>query len=377
MTDNNFTLFTLFGLRVRANPSWLLLAALILWSLSAGLFPYRYPALATGTYWLLGTVGTVGLFFSLLFHEFSHALVARHRGLKIGGITLFLFGGVAELGEDPPTPRTDFEVSVAGPVSSLFLAVLFTVIANLVAVMDIPQHWVGLFNYLAMINLVLALFNLVPGFPLDGGRLLRAWLWHKRGDKLSATRTASKVGQAFGIFLIVLGIFSLFSAITLGGMWWILIGFFVWHTAGASYRALVARTIFHGTPLHRFVRVDPITVEADISIEHFITDYAYRYHYSLYPVTEDGKLIGCIRTRDVKTIRPEDRSTLPVREITQPCTEKTSIDSKADVEQALIQMQKHQTGQLIVLDHERLAGIITLRDLLGHLAIRRDISEMP
>ncbi|GER07615.1 peptidase M50 [Iodidimonas muriae] len=373
MTDHNLTLFTLFGFRVRANPSWLLLAALITWSLAEGLFPQEFPDLPASLHWSLGIVGMIGLFFSLLFHEFSHSLVARRRGMKIGGITLFLFGGVAELTDEPPTPRIEFEVAAAGPIASVFLALIFGLLSLMAAGLGAPDYWAGLLGYLGTINMVLAVFNLVPGYPLDGGRLLRAWLWHRRGDQLSATRTASRFGKGFGLFLIILGIWSFLSVGALGGMWWILIGFFIMSAAKASYDQLLARSLFHHVPLEGFVVKAPVCVEADMSIDHFVKDYAYHHHFSLYPVMKNRKLVGCVRTRDVQTIHRDEWATSPLSDIMLPLTEKNSTPLESDAEQVLQAMQRHNSGQMIVLDGDRLAGIITLRDLLGALELRRQI----
>ena len=373
MFGQNFTLFTLFGFRVRANMSWALLFALVLWSLSAGFFPMRYPDLSRGLYWSMGLLGTLGLFFSLLFHEFSHSLVARARGMEMGGITLFLFGGMAEMTSEPPTPRIEFEVAIAGPVSSVLLGGVFYLLAASLSAIGIPAQWAGVFGYLALINIILAVFNMVPGFPLDGGRLLRAVLWHLRGDMLSATKTASRIGQGFGIVLIVLGVWSFLSAGALGGIWWILIGLFLNAAARGSYQQTLMRTTFEGARVDRFTVPDPVSVPPDLPLDRFVQDFAYRYHFSFFPVTEKDRLVGCVRTRDVKTIPVEDWPETTVSEIMNACHEANTVAPGTDAETALEKMQQSESGQLIVAENGRLAGLITLRDLLSHLAIRQEL----
>lgn len=195
MFGNNFTLFEFLGFRVRANVSWLFLAILVTWSLAAGFFPSAYPGLNKATYWALAVTGMIGLFFSLLFHEFSHSVVARARGLPMKGITLFLFGGVAEMEMEPPSAKTEFLMAIAGPISSVVLAVVFYGIALGMEAQGLPNHMAGVPRYLGFINLLLAAFNMVPGFPLDGGRVLRAALWHWKGDLRWATRWASRLGS--------------------------------------------------------------------------------------------------------------------------------------------------------------------------------------
>ncbi|MFQ5348296.1 MAG: site-2 protease family protein, partial [Rhodothalassiaceae bacterium] len=318
MPGHNITLFRLFGFEVRANLSWVLLAILVAWSLAAGYFPAYYPDLPQSTYWSLGILGMAGLFASLILHEMSHAMVARARGMKIGGITLFLFGGVAELKEEPPTPRIEAEVAAAGPVMSFALAGLFHLLAGALAAMGSAAPLIGLAEYLATINLVLALFNLVPGFPLDGGRLLRAFLWSRRGNLWGATRTASRVGQGFAALLMLLGGWAILTGAGLGGMWWVLIGLFLWSAARGSLAQLMAHRALTGMTVAQLMNAEPVSVPPDLPLDRFVEDYAYRHHFSLYPVTRDGRLIGAVRTRDVGRIAPGDWSRHDISTVMQP-----------------------------------------------------------
>jgi Zn-dependent protease/CBS domain-containing protein len=373
MIGHSVTLFRIFGFRVRANFGWVLLALLITWTLAAGYFPLQHPELADSTYWLMGLLAMLGLFFSLLFHELSHSLVARARGMPMGGITLFLFGGVAEMHDEPPNPKIEVEVAGIGPLSSFFLAGIFYLLSGLLAAIGLPEHWTAVAGYLALINVVLAVFNLFPGYPLDGGRLLRALLWHLRGDIVSATRTASRVGIGFGTALIILGFLSLLAGALVGGVWWILIGMFITVAARTSYDQLLARMAFQGTPVSKLMVADPVSVSADTSLKDFVEDYAYRYHYSLFPVTRDNHLVGCVRTRDVTAIPRKNWPHTRVDEIMKRCDSSTTIDSNTDTTQALQMLQKSNTGQLIVTEKNELAGLVTLRDLLDYLSIRQQL----
>lgn len=375
MIGHSVTLFKIFGFRVRANLGWVLLALLITWMLATGYFPMQYPDLAESTYWLMGLTAMLGLFFSLLFHELSHSLVARARNMSIGGITLFLFGGVAEMQEEPPNPRVEAEVAGIGPLASFFLAGVFYLLAGLLATIGLPEYWVAVVGYLALINVVLAVFNLFPGYPLDGGRLLRALLWHLRGDIVSATRTASRVGIGFGAALIILGFFSLLAGALVGGIWWILIGMFITMAAKTSYDQLLARVAFEETPVAKLMARDPVSAPPDYSLKDFVEDYAYRYHYSLFPITKDGRLIGCVRTRDVAQVPREDWPHTRVGDIMKRCDSSNTIESSTDATHALYQLQRSNTGQLIVTENNQLAGLLTLRDLLDHLSIRQELGE--
>lgn len=373
MFGQRIALFTLFGLEVRANTSWVLLAVLVFWSLATGFFPARLPGLAVPVYWALGLVGMIGVFFSLLFHEFSHSLVARAKGMEIEGITLFLFGGAAEMTAEPPTPRIEFEVAIAGPLASLALFLAFGLVAGLLAQTPLPEYCSALFGYLSLINLILAVFNLFPGFPMDGGRVLRAWLWHRRGDLLSATATASRIGQGFGLTLVLMGFWALLSVGALGGLWWILIGIFVMGVARAAYDQTALRVTFEGTPIRRYMAEHPVSVSPDITLAAFIEDHVFHDHYSAYPVTENDRLIGRIRTRDVKQVPREQWSQHTLRRIMQPIETDQLAHPEDDAQQVLDKMQRSRSGQIIIADGDRVLGIVTLADLLNHLALRQEL----
>lgn len=236
MFGRRLTLFTLFGFGIRVDASWLALAALILWSLGGVYFPAVMPALPSVLHWVMAVAGLLGLMASLVVHEMAHALVARSYGLPIGGITLFLFGGVAELEAEPETPATEILMAAAGPAMSLALAVLAYGGAM------VADGWAGpVLAYLGVVNLMLAGFNLVPAFPMDGGRMLRAALWAWRGDLDWATRMASVAGMALGLVVMAVGLWQLVEGNYAGGLWWMLIGLFIRMSAAHSY--LVRRPV--------------------------------------------------------------------------------------------------------------------------------------
>jgi len=246
MFGRPFPLFRVFGFDVRADPSWLVVVALAVWTLSRHFFPDRYRGLAEAAYWLMGLFGAAGLFASIVLHELAHSLAARVFGTPIRGITLFLFGGVAETTEEPRTPKAEFCVAAAGPVVSAGIAAAAFAAWWLAMHAEWPRPVHGLLFFLWTINLSLAAFNLVPAFPLDGGRMLRAILWSARGDLRRATRVTTLIGSAFGLFLIGLGVFQIVwgfgrSGMVFGGVWGILIGLFLRAAAGTSYRQALAR----------------------------------------------------------------------------------------------------------------------------------------
>lgn len=375
MFGNNFTLFQLFGFRVRANVSWLFLAILVTWSLAAGFFPSVYPNLDAATYWSLGIAGMVGLFFSLLFHEFAHSLVARARGLRMSGITLFLFGGVAEMEMEPPDAKTEFWMAIAGPLASVALAAVFYVTAIVLEAADVPAPVAGVARYLGFINLVLAAFNMVPGFPLDGGRVLRAALWSWKGNLRWATLWASRAGQAFGLVLVALGIVNALGGNFVGGLWWFLIGLFLQGAASASYQTLLRQEALKGQTVRQLMTANPTTAPADISVADFVERYLYAHGHELFPVTSDGRLIGCVTIKQVKEL-PRDRwQTTRLGDIVDGCSEENTIPVGMHAADALSMMQKSGRGRLLVTDGDRLAGVIVLKDLLRRLALRAELEE--
>jgi Zn-dependent protease/CBS domain-containing protein len=373
MFGKRFKLFKLFGFEVGIDLSWIIIAILIAWSLSTGFFPFRYKDLSTQTYWVMGIVGAVGLFLSIIAHEFCHSLVARKSGMPMKGITLFIFGGVAEMSEEPPSAKAEFLIAVVGPLSSIAIAAIFYGIYQVGVVSGWTQAINGVVAYLAMINGLLAVFNLVPAFPLDGGRILRSILWGWKGNLRWATRIASSIGSGFGIFLIIIGFIRILSGNFIGGMWLGLIGLFIQSAAKMSYQQLVTRRALEGEPLKRFMKTDPVTVPDSITVDQLVEDYIYRYHFKMFPVVNSNKLIGCITTRQVKEIPREDWSRKTVGEVADRCSSENTIEPDADAIQAISAMRRNNASRLMVVENDQLVGIIALKDMLEFLSLKVEL----
>ena len=234
MFDDRVTLFKLSGFKVQIDASWVIIALLVTWSLATGYFPGSYEDLTASNYWLMGLIGATGLFASIVFHEFWHSVVARRYGLPMKGITLFIFGGIAELSKQPDRPKTEFLMAVAGPVASLFLGLGFYGLQQFIVSQNGSVVLVGIFGYLAFMNWLLAGFNMLPAFPLDGGRILRSLLWAIRDDLVWATDIVCRLGSWFGIALVILGVIGLLQGYSINGIWYILIGMFLHGAARAS-----------------------------------------------------------------------------------------------------------------------------------------------
>ena len=375
MFGKAFKLFSLFGFPVRIDLSWLLIFLLVSWSLAAGVFPTAYPDLATATYWVMGVMAALGLFALIVVHEFGHSLVARRHGVPMKGITLFIFGGVAEMHDEPPHPRAEFQVAIAGPITSIVVGAVCLAAAAAGRALNWPQGVNAVLSYVGIMNGVLVAFNLVPAFPLDGGRVLRSALWKWNNSLKRATRMTSRIGMGFGIFLIVLGVLSIVGGNVMGGIWWVLIGLFLRGAAQSSYQQLLMRRTLEGEPVRRFMATEPVTVPPSINVEDAVEKYLYRHHHRMFPVTENGSLVGCLTARAVSSVPRERWDQTAVREIAQPCTEDNTIAPDADAVAALMKMQRQNASRLMVVRDDHLEGTLTLRDLLKFLSLKLELEE--
>lgn len=265
MFGKDITLFTIFGFKIRIDLSWIILAILVTWSLARGAFPYYYKGFSSTTYWWMGVIGAVGLFASIIFHELWHSLIARNFGISLKEITLFIFGGVASMEEEPPSAKAEFSMAIAGPIASVLLGFILYSMSVVGALGNWSPPVLGVMSYLSMINFLLALFNLVPAFPLDGGRMLRAVLWSRKHNLRWATRIATQIGSGFGIALIIMGILFIISGGFINGMWWALIGMFLRNASKMSYQRLLIQQTFEGEPVRRFIRTASIKLHRNLN----------------------------------------------------------------------------------------------------------------
>ena len=362
-------LFSLFGFAVSIDASWLVLATLVVWSLAASVFPALYPGFAPGIYWIMGLATALGLLGSIVFHETAHALVARRFGIPISGITLFIFGGVAEMQAEPESARAELLMALAGPLASLLLVVALWLAAATAGAGPVGAA----LDYLGLINLVLALFNLVPAFPLDGGRVLRAGLWLWRGDLLQATRIAAAIGRGFGLLLVVFGIFRVLGGDVVGGVWSFLIGLFLRSAAIESYRHTLAGHLLAGVTVGQIMHAGPVVAPAEISVASFVADYVYPHHDAWFPVVEGTALIGTVGTREVAAVDRARWSSTPLASILKPLTPETTVAPETDALTALRRMRGAGGERLLVLHDNRLVGVLGLRDVLGALAVREQL----
>jgi Zn-dependent protease/predicted transcriptional regulator len=375
MYGKGIPLFKLFGFEVKIELSWLILAGLIVWSLATSTFPGNVSNLAPGAYLWMGVAGALGLFASIIFHELLHSLVARRYGLPMKGITLFIFGGVAEMEEEPPSPRSEFLMALAGPVSSMVLALGFYLLSRLGAAAEWSPAPVAVLGYLATINISLAAFNIVPAFPLDGGRVLRSILWSWKNDLRWATRLASRIGTGFGFVLLGLGVLSLFMGQFGNGLWLFVIGMFLQNASRSAYQQIFVREALQGESVSRFMKSDPVTVSPNLSIRSLVDDYVYTHHYKMFPVLDGSELVGCVSTRAISEVPREEWDRRTVSTLIRECSIDNTIGSGEDAMQALSKMSRTRNSRLMVVDDRQLVGVITLKDLLSFLSLKMDLGD--
>jgi Zn-dependent protease/CBS domain-containing protein len=384
MFGTRWRLFRLLGIPVSVDASWLVILALLTLSLASGFpamlhqhFPIMDHELARYEYWVMGLVTALAFFLCILLHELGHSVVARARGMPIRGITLFLFGGVAELTEEPPSAATEFLVAVAGPAVSVVLAAVCWALAALGYRAGWPPPVVVVLGYLAAINGTVLLFNLIPAFPLDGGRVLRSVLWGVTGNLRRATRWAALAGRAFALVLIALGVWRFFEGDWLGGIWTGMIGMFLNNAARAGYQQVLVRQALQGEPVRRLMSPDPVVVPPSLDLESWVDNYVYRHHYRAFPVASDGRLEGIITTRALGRFRRDEWGRHTVGEAMTPALDAVTIPASADALEALGKMRRNGSSRLLVTEGDRLLGIVSLKDLLHFLALKLELEGDP
>jgi Zn-dependent protease/CBS domain-containing protein len=358
------------GIPIYLHFSWLIVFSLIAWTLSTGYFPAQYPDLPASSNWAKGLVASVLFFVSILLHELGHAVVGRRHGLRTRSITLFIFGGVAELEKDPRDGRAEFWMAAAGPGVSSMLASAFYACS---ALPFVSASIAAVAQYLAVINLMLAVFNLVPAFPMDGGRLLRGALWGSLG-KARATQIASAAGSFFAYFLIVAGVFSLLAGKTLSGVWYILIGWFIKDASAASYQQVRLDEALRGLSV-RDAMVDPVaTLPSSGSVAEAAREHFMRTGYGGYPVTRGDAAVGLLCLKDVLRLSQEERESTSVQGAMRPLTDAIVIDPDAPLATAIAGMAQAGTGRLVVMQSDRLVGLLTMHGVIRRLKVREELA---
>ncbi|MGC1878642.1 MAG: site-2 protease family protein [Rhabdochlamydiaceae bacterium] len=375
MFGRRFNFLTIFGIKIGIEFSWLFIAILLSWTLAAGYFPYYYPQLSLGTYWVMGVVGMLGLFICVILHELGHAMVAKHYKLPISQITLFIFGGVAEIKKEPKTPKVEFLMAIAGPIVSVLLSAGLYGLTLIGRRFGWPIPVVAITAYLALINIILAVFNMIPAFPLDGGRIFRSILWWIKKDEGWATKVATRMGSGFGMILVFLGIFSLITGNFIAGIWFVILGLFLQRAAAASRSQYYISHELQGEKVEKFMTKNPISVSPEITIKGFIEKYVYESYHHLYPVTEKGSLVGYVSLREIKLIPAENWGKTRVKEVMVSSSQFKTVTPETSALEALNLINQSEMPILLVVKGKQLIGILTAQDLFKLISIKLELEN--
>jgi Zn-dependent protease/CBS domain-containing protein len=365
---SNIRLGRIAGIEFGINWSWLVVFALIVWTLASGIFPSTNPGLSKGTHIAMAIVAALFFFLSILLHEFGHALQARREGIEIDGITLWLFGGVAQFKGSFRTAGSEFRVAIAGPLVSLLLGALFVLIA---LINGIPSAVDGVVSWLGYINLSLLVFNLIPAPPLDGGRVLHAALWRLRGDFVWATRVAANVGRAFGYLLIAGGIAMFIFQSSFSGAWLAFLGWFLLNAATAESRYLLTQQALNGLRVRDVMTPNPVVVGPETTLGQFMDDVMYSNRHTTYPVVDHGRPVGLLPFRCVANVPRSQWETRSVRDCLISLDQVPVLREDEQAVDALAELSQSSGGHALVLSNGNLAGIVSTSDLARALEARR------
>ena len=360
------------GISIVIDPSWFVILIILSWALATSYFPLQVPDLPSFYYWAAGVLASLGLFFSVTLHELGHSLVAIGRGLPVKRIILFVFGGISQLEKEPEDPRTEFFMAIVGPMVSAALAGVFFVAERAAVAVEAGPLLVAFLGYLAFVNLFLFLFNLLPGLPLDGGRVLRAFLWKRSGDIMRATWLASEVGAGFGTALFILGALLVLLG-NLAGLWYILIGFFLRNAALGSYQQTSYRNFLAEVKVEHIMTQNPITVSQDTILEEFVDEFLLAHHHPVFPVMVGDRVIGIAEAETVRKIPRELWKVKTVQENYRPLAEVLVVSPSDYAWNVLKMMLEKTTGRVLVMEGGRLVGILSRRDIMDYLNIKSSL----
>ncbi len=373
MFRSSIKLFTVFGIEIRLDYSWFIIFALFAYYFGFNYFPAVLPDVSGGIIAIV-TIITVILFFSsVLVHEMSHSLVARSKGTPVKRITLFLFGGMAQIEKEPETPMNEFVMAIAGPAASFVLAIIFGIVWLLTGQYEIIREP---FRYLTIINIILGIFNMLPGFPLDGGRVLRSIIWKVTDNLRRATYIASTAGRIIGFLIIAVGIFFFFTGNFLNGVWLAFIGWFLQSSAHMGYRQLVFETTIKGIKVRDVMNDDMVMVEKNINLQELIDEYFMRYRFGRFPVVEDfgsEKFIGIISLHDIKSVERKRWPEVRVGDIVKAVTENEKVNMSMEISDAIKKMGRSDLGHLVIMSGNKIKGIITKSDVMRFIKLRSEL----
>ena len=362
---------SLLGIPIRLHYTLVLAVLLIAWTLSVSLSP-PFSSLEA---WTIGIVGAIALFTSVLAHELAHSYVAVKNGLPVKRIVLFIFGGVSEIEEEPKSPGVEFKMALVGPASSIIIGVVVMLLWFASTELNLSPLIIAPLQYVGLINLLLGGFNLVPAFPMDGGRVLRAVLWRGKKDLVEATKTATSVGVAFSYLFMLGGFVVIFLGSLISGIWFILIGWFLRNGAESSLRQTIVSEALAGVAVSDIMTQDVHTVEPDIPLKDIVDDYFSKYKHGGFPVAKNSSLLGLVTIEDVRKVPKEKWPEIKVAEVMTPCEKLTCLKAKDSALDAFVRMSKGEIGRLPVREDGKLVGIVSRSDILRAIKVRTELGS--
>ena len=368
----------IIGIPVRIHYTLWLVLLLIAWSLAEGYMPQHYPGLGATTYWAIGIVSAIVLFVSVFLHELSHSYIAKKNGLPIRRITLFFFGGVSEMSEEPKDPALEVRMAAAGPLTSFLIAIVLGGFWYLTVLVGGPTPGgltpiIATLYYAALLNGVLGAFNLIPAFPLDGGRVLRGSLWNRSKNLLSATANATRVSEAISLVMMAVGLFFVVFGDFINGLWIIFLGWFIRSGAETSLRQTRLTESLAGVRVGDIMTRELLSVSPDASVQQLVSDYFLVHPHGGYPVVSNGKLLGVVTMSSVRSIPREKREIERVTEAMVPFERTITVSPTTSAIDALQAMAKNGVGRLLVMDGDRIAGMVTRGDLMKTMKARQEL----
>lgn len=358
------------GIEIDINYSWIIILVLITWSLATQ-FMVIYPGWGTVTYWIVGLIAAILLFVSVLLHELAHSLVARSRGLPVKSITLFIFGGVSNIEREPQSPGTEFWMAIVGPITSIVIGIIAFLLYLPVGLTRSPVA--AILNYLAIANILLGVFNLIPGFPLDGGRVLRSIVWKITGNLRRATRIAAGVGQFVAFLFILVGIWIFFGGNIIGGIWIGFIGWFLLNAARTADSQIMLESIFKGVTVREVMNPNPVTVPANISLQRLVDEYFLPQGLRSALVVQGDQLAGLITLSDIRHISRDQWAQTPVGMTMIPLERLHAISPTQNLNDVLPIMTSNDVNQLPVVQDGRVIGVLSRDAIMRFIEVRRGL----
>ena len=360
----------ILGIDIFVDSSWFLIFILFTWILAANYFPQEHPGWSSGLYWMIGLLTSLLIFASVLTHELAHSVVTLKQGEKVRRITLFILGGVAQITEEPKSPQREFIMALVGPISSFLLGFFFFILTFLLKGWSVPLAASA--SYLALINVVLAIFNLLPGFPMDGGRILRAILWQITGNLRKATSIASKTGQGFAFFLIFIGIFQILKG-NLSGLWIVFIGWFLHSAAVRGYQQVIVEAMLKGVTAEDLMTRNYETVSSNLSVQELVDEHILKKKERVFLVLDHETVKGIVCLNDVKATPRETWPSKTVADIMTPRDKLLFVSPDADGNKILNSLTAKDIHQVPVIEGEKIAGIICRSDILRFIQLRSEL----